>query len=124
MKILAIDDEPYNILVVRKYLQDVGYNNFVATTEATEALNLIVEQQPDLVLLDILMPDVNGLEILQSLCEMGLLSRLPVLVLTAAVDPKTKHDVIRLGATDFLTKPIDPHDLLPRLGNALMSKAR
>ncbi|MCA9197777.1 MAG: response regulator [Planctomycetales bacterium] len=122
-KILVVDDEPVNIKVVRKYLQQWGYQRFVTTSDATQAFELIMHEQPDLILLDVVMPGINGLDILAKMRSHPLTKYLPVLILTAATDPETKFRALELGATDFLSKPVDPGDLAPRVRNALMVKS-
>ncbi len=122
-KILIVDDEPINIKVVRKHLQGAGYRNFITTTDSTAAMDTLRAEQPDVVLLDIVMPQVNGLEILQSIRSDQRFQHVPVLILTASTDSETKLSALELGATDFLAKPVDPHELLPRLRNVLIVKA-
>jgi putative two-component system response regulator len=120
--ILILDDEPYNVMVVRKYLRDAGYTNLLALTDSTEALNVIAEKNPSLLLLDIMMPKVNGLDILRILRADEETRRLPVLILTASTNTETKREALDMGATDFLPKPVDPTELLPRVRNALATK--
>jgi len=120
--IAIIDDEPFNILVVQKYLQDAGYRRFVTSSDSTESLKLIARERPDLILLDIVMPMISGLDILRAIRATDETKHLPVLILTAANDADVKRQAIDLGATDFLPKPVDPHDLLPRVRNALLTK--
>jgi putative two-component system response regulator len=122
-RIAVIDDEPVNIQVVRKYLHDVGYQNFVTTSESTQAVGLILREKPDLVILDIVMPQVDGLDILRVLRSTERTRYLPVLILTAAAEGEVKRKALELGATDFLAKPVDPSDLIHRTRNALLSKA-
>ncbi len=122
-KIMIVDDEPTNIRVVRKYLELAGYRNLVATSRATEALDLIQQERPDVVLLDIMMPQVSGFEILEELRASESGGLIPVLVLTAATDRETRNRALDLGATDCLTKPVEQHDLIPRVRNALIVKA-
>jgi putative two-component system response regulator len=122
-KIMIVDDEPLNIKVVRKYLQIAGYANFVTTSDSAAALDLIRGERPDLILLDIMMPRVSGLEILDVVRSDAALTHLPVLILTASTDARTKSTALDLGATDFLAKPIDASDLVPRVRNALVVKA-
>jgi putative two-component system response regulator len=122
-KILIIDDERFNILVTKRYLSNAGYHNFVTCTDSTEAFALMQSVNPDVVILDILMPEVSGLDILQKRQEFENLLHIPVLVLTASSDNETKRQALELGATDFLAKPVNPNDLLPRVRNAVLIKA-
>ena len=122
-KIMIVDDEPINIKVVQKYLQGYGYTNFRTTTDSTAAVQMAQAERPDIVLLDIMMPEVSGIEILQQMRENAGLHRVPVLILTAVGDARIKQKALELGATDFLTKPVDPSELVLRVGNALVVKA-
>jgi putative two-component system response regulator len=122
-RIAIVDDEPINIKVVRKHLQLAGYTDFVTTSDSTTAVSLIGQQHPDVVLLDIMMPQVDGIQILAALRGCDKTRHLPVLILTASTDAQTKLRALEAGATDFLPKPVDPNDLIPRLRNALLVKA-
>ena len=65
--IMLVDDEPINIKVTQKYLQTFGYTRFVSTVDSTDALRLIQREQPDVLLLDIMMPEVSGFDILEQM---------------------------------------------------------
>jgi putative two-component system response regulator len=121
-KIMIVDDEPINVKVARKYLNLEGYENFVTTTESREALALVEKERPDLILLDIMMPYLSGLDILAALRADQRWLHLPVVILTAANDQATKRRALELGANDFLSKPVDPTELIPRMHNVLMVK--
>lgn len=121
--IMIIDDETYNVLVVRKFLQHAGYENFVTTTESPKAIALMQRELPDVVLLDIMMPDVSGIDILRVMKMTPELSNIPVIILTASPDPALKTQALELGATDFLAKPVDPSELVLRVKNVLAAKA-
>src|SRR5262249_4658934 len=118
-KIMIVDDEPTNIKVVRRLLEIEGYQNFVTTTDSSAARYLIADQKPDLVLLDLMMPMVSGLDILSSVRQDSSQSFIPIVILTAATDRETRLQALELGATDFVTKPVDPSDLIPRVRNLL-----
>src|SRR5689334_528624 len=122
-RIMIVDDEPVNIKVVRKYLQIAGYKEFITTSNATEALPMLGEARPDLLLLDVMMPKISGLEILEQARADEELKHIPIIILTAASDSKTKVHALELGATDFLAKPVDASELIPRVRNALVVKA-
>jgi putative two-component system response regulator len=121
-KIIIIDDEECNILVARKYLNSDGYKTILPLNDSTQAIARIRAEKPDLVLLDIMMPRVGGLEILQIMQLDPALQRIPVLILTSSTDAATKKSAISLGAVDFLGKPVDPNELLPRVRNTLQHK--
>ncbi len=122
-KILIVDDEPINLQVARKHLLLAGYKQFVLTADSTEVMALVEQERPDLLLLDIMMPGVSGLELLRAIRAREDLAHLPILILTALDDREIKSEALSAGATDFLTKPVDPTELLPRVRNALAIKA-
>ncbi len=121
--ILMVDDEFTTIEVLKTFLEDAGYNNFLSTTESAEAFAMITQRKPDIVLLDLVMPDVNGFEILQQIRNDHKLCYTPVIVLTSSTDSETKLKALELGANDFLAKPVDPSELALRLRNTLSAKA-
>lgn len=122
-KIMLIDDEPINIKLARKYLMELGYSSFVMVTESHTALDIMRQQKPDVVLLDVMMPDVSGLDILSAMKRDPELHAIPVVVLTATTDRSTRLTMLDLGATDFLSKPVDLAELAPRVRNALTVRA-
>ena len=122
-KVMIIDDEAYNVLVVRKFLQHSGYQNFVTTTDATQVLGLLKQELPDIVLLDVMMPEVSGLEILRLMKMDAVLSTIPVIILTAAPEASVKTQALEGGATDFLSKPVEPTELVLRVRNVLAAKS-
>ncbi len=121
-KIMVVDDEPVNIKAVEKFLRGFGYENFVTTSNSSQAFNLICSERPDVVLLDIMMPQVSGLDLLRQLRADARFHCLPVVILTAYCDPATKREALEAGATDFLAKPIEPNELAPRVNNVLAVK--
>jgi putative two-component system response regulator len=121
-RIMIVDDELTLIRVVRKYLADVGYDGVTGTTEPTEAVELIRQEMPDVLLLDIMMPKLTGLDILKILRQDKRLVHLPILILTASTDSSIKVRALELGATDFLLKPVDASELVARVRNALVVK--
>lgn len=121
-KILIVDDEPINVKVCQKYLHELGYKRCIGLTDSARTITVILEERPDVVILDVMMPVVSGMDVLKLIRRHDELSHLPVLILTASSDRTTKLSVLNLGATDFLTKPIDPSELAPRIRNVLVVK--
>ncbi len=121
--IMMVDDEPTTTEVLQMFLEDHGYSRFAALNDSRLALDTVRERQPDVLLLDLMMPDVDGFEILAAMREAGLLETTPVIMLTSSVDAATKLRALELGATDFLGKPVDPSELALRLRNTLRAKA-
>src|SRR5580704_4586183 len=121
-KIMIVDDESINLTVARRYLSLEGFQNFVLCTDSREAVAVVKRERPDLLLLDIMMPHVSGLDVLAALRSDPDFANLPVVVLTASNDQQIKRRALELAANDFLAKPVDPTELVPRLRNVLMAK--
>ena len=119
-RVLIVDDEPSNVRFLEKLLEVSDFTDVVSTTDSSEVVGVCVEREPDLIVLDLNMPAPDGFEV------MGMLSpwirgstRLPVLVATADVSPETKRRALTAGARDFLTKPLDPSEVVARIENLL-----
>lgn len=122
-KIMMVDDEPLNMDVLEIHLGAEGYKKFVAVSDSTTAMERLRQELPDVLLLDLVMPVVTGFDILRLIREDNRLRYLPVIVLTSANDAATKLEALKLGATDFLAKPIDASELALRLRNTLSAIA-
>ncbi|MGO9112467.1 MAG: diguanylate cyclase [Thermoguttaceae bacterium] len=122
-KVMIVDDEPINVKVAQKYLKLAGYEHIIGVTDSRTALSRISQDQPDVVLLDVMMPGISGLEILAQIRAERQWAYLPVIVVTASDDEETKVQALELGATDFLAKPVSGTELVPRVRNALLVKA-
>ena len=120
--IMIVDDDAANIEVAQAYLEQEGFGNFVTTTRPASVLELARSHRPDIILLDIQMHDANGLQLLEELRVDEQLRGVPAVVLTSTTDPEKKLKALRLGATDFLAKPVDPSELLLRIENVLNLK--
>ncbi len=121
--IMMVDDEPTTTEVLTAFLEDAGYWNLVTTDRSTEAMDLLEATWPDVLLLDLMMPDVSGFDILTEMRTDDKLKHVPVIVLTSSTDADVKLKALELGATDFLSKPVDPSELVLRLRNTLKAKA-
>ena len=122
-RILMIDDEPLMIEVVKAFLEEAGYGEVIGCDDPTKAFSVIAAERPDALLLDLMMPGISGFDVLEKIRATESLRYLPVIVLTAASDAATKLKVLGLGATDFLSKPVDSSELILRLRNTLAFKA-
>jgi diguanylate cyclase len=121
--VMMVDDEPLNLEVLQTFLEEAGYREFVACSEPLKALGLIGDRHPDVVLLDLNMPEMSGFEIIERMRADESMRHVPVIVLTSSTDAETKLKALELGATDFLAKPTDPSELALRLRNTLSAKA-
>jgi putative two-component system response regulator len=122
-RILMVDDEDANLQLLRRILEPAGFANLRATTDPLEALDLCEQWGPDLVLLDIMMPKMDGYEVLGALNERNAgAGYLPVLVLTSDHTQDAKRRALSGGARDFLTKPLSPGEVRLRVRNLLETR--
>ena len=120
---MIIDDEPVNIKVVQLHLKLAGYQRFVTSTDPRPVMEMVAREMPDVILIDIMMPYVSGLQILERLRDADHLAHIPTIVLTAADNEQTRMEALGLGDTDFLGKPVNAAELIVRVRNALLVKA-
>jgi CheY-like chemotaxis protein len=121
--ILVVDDQEPNVLLVEAILQRAGYSNVVSTTDPREGLRLYREATPDLLVLDLHMPELNGFEIIERITtETPEGVFVPILVLTADATPQAMHRALAMGARDFLRKPFDALEVLLRIRNLLETR--
>jgi diguanylate cyclase (GGDEF)-like protein len=121
--VMMVDDESTTIEVLQAFLEEAGYGRFITTCEPASAMTLIANERPDVILLDLMMPVVSGLDILRDMRADAKFQQIPVIVLTSSTDAETKLRALELGATDFLGKPVDSSELALRLRNILAAKA-
>ncbi len=122
-RVMMVDDEPILTELVRAFLEESGYLDFIALNDPRQAVATVHAKRPDVLLLDLMMPGVDGFEILRTVKAAPDTRMLPVIVMTSASDAQTKLKVLEMGATDFLAKPVDPSELILRLRNTLAFKA-
>lgn len=114
-KILVVEDDPKTLKLLLRNLGTGGYVTSAATT-GEQALTLAAAEQPDLVILDVMLPDMDGFEVCRRLREF---SNTPVLMLTARAREVDKLTGFRAGADDYITKPFSVRELLARVGAVL-----
>src|SRR5687768_3359669 len=121
--ILVVDDDPSIALLLETTLTLGGYHSVTAITDARWAAHTFLTMRPDLVLLDLHMPHIDGYELLQSLSmELPVGAPVPVLVLTGDLDVSAKRDALKAGAKDFVSKPFDETELMLRIKNLLETR--
>jgi EAL domain-containing protein (putative c-di-GMP-specific phosphodiesterase class I)/PleD family two-component response regulator len=118
-KVMMVDDEPLMTELIQTHLEDEGYTNFVVTNDPRQALELLKREKPGVLLLDLMMPQVSGFDLLAAMRADSELRYTPVIVLTASTGADSKLRALRLGATDFLGKPVDASELVLRVRNTL-----
>jgi signal transduction histidine kinase len=120
-RILIVDDERPGVEVLEEMLAAEGYHLFTAAS-GDEALAFVAQQPPDLILLDVLMPEMNGFEVTSRLKGNADTKSIPVVLITAFDDRQGRLHGLRAGAEDFLTKPVDRAELCARVRNLLRLK--
>ena len=122
-QILIVDDKRANVELLQQVLEEAGHTRIRTTTEARDVEALLFEIDPDIILLDLQMPGLDGFAILARLKQiLPLGTFLPILVLTANVSAETKLRALASGAHDFLTKPFDHAEVVQRVGNLLQTR--
>jgi len=122
MKVLIIDDEPVNVALLEEILVENGYTRFKSVVDSKLAVDVCKSFQPDLVLLDLMMPPPDGFAILEAVRSESEENFLPVVVLTVDTNEQTKLRALECGATDFLVKPFDHIEVGLRIRNLLKSR--
>lgn len=121
-RILVVDDEANNIEVLRHLLERAGFHHLETTTDAREVPALYVRVRPDLILLDLQMPHLDGLAVMDYLNEIAEASYLPILMLTGDITPDARREALSRGAKDFVNKPFDPDEVLLRIRTLLETR--
>lgn len=121
-KILVADDEPHILRIVKDKLSNAGFK-VIATTNGEEALEAAKAQRPDLILLDVMMPKMNGFEVCASLRADKSFDSTPIILLTARGQESDMKAGLEAGATEYITKPFSPRQLLETVRQRLEEKA-
>jgi CheY-like chemotaxis protein len=117
-KILVVDDQPINVQLLKRKLEREGMT--IATAySGQEALNLVAADKPDLILLDVMMPEMDGIEVCQRLQADNETKSIPIIFITARTSKEGKIEGLGVGAVDYITKPIDLDETLARVQTQL-----
>lgn len=123
MKILIIDDEAVSVRMLEELLHRRGYTRTRGLTNSREAMEACETFDPDLILLDLIMPETDGFTLLETIrSSQTEESFLPIVVLTADASETAKERALEAGATDFLVKPVSPTEALLRIRNLLETR--
>ena len=118
-KILVIDDEKeFNEMLCLRLAKSGGHETLMAL-DGFEGLKLTQDKQPDLIILDIMMPKMDGFEVFKKLKENNLTSTIPVVILTASANPDTAKNLVASGVNGYLTKPFEAKELLALIEKVL-----
>lgn len=121
-RILIVDDEPMNIELLRRVLERAGFHRIESTTDSREAGSMYVQFRPDLILLDLHMPHLDGLGVMDELNQIAEASYLPILVLTGDITPEARREALSRGAKDFVNKPFSTDEVLLRIRTLLETR--
>jgi len=122
-RVVVIDDQVTNVEFLTALLERDGFRHVVGVSDPRRALDAVVAEDADLVLLDLMMPHVDGYDVLRGLRHALPGGRfLPVLVMTADATPEARRRALELGATDFLTKPVNVLEATLRIRNLLRTR--
>jgi CheY-like chemotaxis protein len=122
-RVLIVDDEPSNVRLLERILELNGKPATRSTTDSRETLSLVLEFEPDIILLDLHMPHLDGFAVMELLkSAISADNYLPILVLTADITAETKRRAFLSGAKDFVTKPLDHSEVVLRMKNLLENR--
>ena len=116
--ILLVDDDPENRILIKLILES-GKHSVVLTATGGQGLQLALEKRPDLLLLDAMLPDMDGYEICRALRARPELAGLPILFFSARIDDRAQARALEAGATGFIPKSLSPKELLRRIADEL-----
>jgi putative two-component system response regulator len=121
-RILVLDDEASNVEMLRRILTHAGFSRIESTCDSREAASLYVQHRPDLILLDLHMPHLDGLDVMDQLNEIAEASYLPILILSGDLTPESRREALSRGAKDFVGKPFQQDELLLRIKTLLETR--
>ncbi len=117
-KILVIDDLPENVYMLQDRLENEGYK-VITSYDGKSGINKAINEQPDLILLDIMMPEVTGIEVCKTLVANNATADIPIILVTAKSDAEDTREGLEAGAFDYVKKPFNRIELLARINSAL-----
>ena len=117
-KILVIDDLPENVFMLQDRLENEGYD-VITAYEGKSGINKAINEHPDLILLDIMMPEVTGIEVCKTLVANNATADIPIILVTAKSDAEDTREGLEAGAFDYIKKPFNQIELLARINSAL-----
>ncbi len=121
-RILIVDDDPSIVRLVEHVLQGKGYQVLIANT-GSQALQMVKSEELDLIILDLILPGMDGFEVCQRLRQDPVTASLPVLIMSRKDSEKDKAKALKAGANVYLTKPVKPPELHKQVQDLLISKS-
>jgi CheY-like chemotaxis protein len=120
-RILVVDDDPHAVEILTRMLEREGYE-CVSAASGPAALQRLCERAVDVILLDVMMPEMDGLQVCERLRQDSELRQIPVVLLTAKDDMETRSRGMALGVSEYLTKPVNKRELFSRIAAQLRSR--
>lgn len=120
--VYVIDDEPVITQLIAHYFAEDGFKNVAQLNEAVEIMDTLESRAPDLLVMDLMMPDVSGRFLMHKIENDPKFESVPIIVVSAEKDPGVAEETLHAGALDFLCKPVDPIALLRKAKRALANK--
>ena len=124
MNLLIVDDTPMNGKLLTGYLREIPELVTTSFTDPAEALNACAEEIPDFILVDYLMPKINGIEFIRRLRKQPEFDEVPIVMITAVNERAVLREALEAGANDFLSRPVDEYELRARVRNMLKLRTR
>lgn len=119
-RVLIVDDEPHDVSTLKETLNSAGFTQIISTSDSSKALRLYQEYRPDIVLLDLHMPQPNGIEVMQQIADHSPgVNDPPIIMFTNIVSDEVSEAVLNAGAVDFIRKPQNRNEVLVRVTNLL-----
>jgi two-component system, response regulator RpfG len=119
MRVVIVDDTPLNLTLMQTLIGKLEGCSAFPFSDPRQGLDFCIREEPDLLIVDYMMPELDGLEFIRRLRATDGRADLPILMVTADYDKQTRYEALQCGATDFLNKPIDRHEFQPRVHNML-----
>jgi len=121
-RIMIVDDNPSNISLITRILKLHGYDHIMPITDSSEVMDQFKKWQPDIILLDLLMPKFNGIDVLAQINCIKNKQYLPVIMITADDNIDNRVKALKMGANDYISKPFDAQELIARIENLIIMK--
>ncbi len=122
--ILIVDDNTTNILLIQAILEEKGFQNIYTASSALKAYEILESEKIDAILMDVMMPEIDGLEATEAILSNDKYHNIPIIMVTATDDDETLKKSFDLGAVDFIRKPINQVELIARLNTILQSQEK
>lgn len=115
---MVVDDSATNVILLKGILEEEGYQ-VITAANGRKALQLLDKEQPNLILLDLMMPHMSGFKFLENMLRDNAFSHIPVIIVSAKTDMITINKAMKLGARDYMVKPIEIHPLIDKVDKLL-----